>query len=1212
MTTEQTRYSTPPMIQVAAVVPSETSLPAEPAAAPVQTAIDPHGRLSSPSFIRLLIVQFLTVLNDHTFRWLAIPLTMPLMHRPGTASTDQIALDAAMLSGGLAVFTLPFLLLATPAGYFADRFSKARVISACKLAEILIMSLGFLALILQRPFTVLFVIGLTGALNALFAPARQGSIPELVRDGLLAKANGLMGLANVVPCALGFLLGYALAHWAQTQSGGPVTSQGLGLPMAVVLLIAVSGWLISLQITRVPAADPRRPIPWNPLRDTADSVRLLWNDTMLFRTALGIAFFWLLASLAQINIDTFGRYQLELQPWQIGVLGGILVIGVGIGSVLAGYWSGGHVELGIVPVGAVGIATCACLLFFAGVVDERFQWETTAFWWSIFGLFSLGICAGLFDVPLEAFLQHHSDGRQLGKVLAGTNCLVCVATLFSALLFYLLLGVAHLKPATVFLIAGLGTLPVAAYIVVLLPGATIRFLFWMVTRTWYRVRIHGLSNVPETGGALLVSNHVSWVDGILLMTCAPRPIRFIAYADYVNHPRLNWLAKIFEVIPIKANAGPKALLQSLKVARESVEQGHVVCIFAEGTLTRTGQLQPFQPGFLKIISGLSAPVIPVYLHGLWGSIFSFRGGKFFWKWPQDLRRDVSIQYGTAIQHPESVDQVRQAVQQLGVDAVERRKYETPLLPYLMIRQCHQTLFRPKVSDSTGVSLTGGKLLTAVLAFRKLLNRVLTADDQMLGLMLPTSAGAAIVNLATTFSRRVPINLNYTLGDPELRFCIRDAGIRTVITSRKLLEKRPFDFGDTKVLYTEDLKPQITTWDRLSSLVLAFMLPASLLLRWLGLNRLTPDDLLTVIYTSGSTGEPKGVMLTQHNVRANVESVDQLFHLTPDDCLLGVLPFFHSFGYTAGMWLPMTLPPRVTYHFNPLDARQVVKLCREHGVSIMFTTPTFLRSYLKRAEKADFHKLDLCVVGAEKLPQPLANEFHEKIGIWPIEGYGCTELSPIAAVNVPDHRCDLVEQRGTKLGSVGRPLPNVTTRVVDPETGEPRGVNQEGLVWIKGPNVMAGYLNQPEKTASVIRDGWYNTGDFGKVDEEGFLHITGRMSRFSKIGGEMVPHLKVEECLTGIIGRDPNAGEDTEETLRVAVTAVPDEQKGERLVVLHRPLNQPVSEIIKQLSQQGLPNLWIPSADSFVEVEQIPILGTGKLDLKQLKQVALEKFCTTAS
>ncbi len=1148
--------------------------------------------ISSLSFLSLLAVQFLTALNDHTFRWLVVPIAKPLMGEQN---------EAAALSLGLAFFILPALLLATPAGYLADRFCKARVISCCKLGEILIMGLGLLALSSLNVIGLFVIVALTGALAALFAPSKLGCIPELLPDSQLANANGWMGLMNVVPCALGFLLGNYLAVLVRPEATGTLNTSGLILAASVLLGNAVVGWGFSLLIARRPAADPQRPFDPNIFRDTLRGMSLLGQDVPLMRTALGIAFFWMLASVAQLNIDQFSTKELDLQQQGVGILGALLVLGVGLGSLLAGRLSAGHIELGLVPIGALGMAFCSMALYWAGMLDAISSHGP--FVGTGVALVLLGASAGLFDVPLEAYLQFRSESRTLGATLAAVNFLTCLVVLLSAGAFWLLLGVLQVTPGMLFLLVGLSTIPVAAYIIFLLPGATMQMLFWLFSKVGYRLKVFGVENIPLTGGVLLVPNHVTWIDGIVLLVASPRPIRFIAYADYVDHPRLNWLARIFEVIPIKADSGPKALIQSLKSARQAVEDGHCVCIFAEGTLTRTGQLQPFQAGFLKILQGTSAPVIPVYLHGLWGSIFSYRGGKFFWKWPRQWPYPVSILFGKPIAQPDSAERVRAAVGELGVEAMELDK-ERSLIPQRgFLRACRRRWKLSKVLDSGGQELTGGMLLISTLCLRRaLLRSVLKPQESMVGVYLPPTVGCTLANMAVSLAGRTTVNLNYTLSKADLQFCSKEAGLSHILTSRKMLEKYPLNV-DAELVYLEDLKPNITRWDKLVCFLQAYALPAFLLDRWLGLHRLRCDDVNTVIFTSGSTGEPKGVMLTHHNVSGTCGLADQVFQIETTDTVLGILPIFHCFGYVATLWLPLLYDCRVVFHTNPLDARTIGDLAQKHDVTILFSTPTFLRSYLKRCEKSQFHKLDLVVVGAEKLPVELAESFREKFGVVPQEGYGTTETSGPAAVNVPDHRCEMVEQRGTKLGTVGRPLPTIAVRILDPDTRQPCPANQDGLVEIKGCNIMRGYLNRPEKSAEVLKDGWYNTGDIGSLDAEGFLKITGRMSRFSKIGGEMVPHLKLEECLSKILAQQD--GDDSRPLL--AVTAVPDEKKGERLIVLHRKLSQPIPQILAELSKTGIPNLWLPSADSFAEVDEIPMLGTGKIDLKTIKQLAQERF-----
>ncbi len=525
----------------------------------------------------------------------------------------------------------------------------------------------------------------------------------------------------------------------------------------------------------------------------------------------------------------------------------------------------------------------------------------------------------------------------------------------------------------------------------------------------------------------------------------------------------------------------------------------------------------------------------------------------------------------------------------------------PIPPRRFLRECRRSGNALKVVDSTGRELSGRKLLIGALLLKRLLERhVLAADEKNVGVLLPPSVGGAVVNAALAIGGRVAVNLNYTLSAEQANYCLREAGIKHVLTSKAFLDKRPMAL-DVPTVFVEELRPKATKLDTALAAFWAVAAPLPLLERFLGLHRAQPYDLLTIIFTSGSTGEPKGVMLSHENVGSNVEAIDRLIRLKPDETMLGVLPFFHAFGYTVTLWWPLCLPTRGVYHVNPLDARTIGELCERFKATVMVVTPTFLRSYLKRCEAQQLATLEIIISGAEKLPADLSDAFETKFGVRPSEGYGATELSPIVSCNIPDARARDRSRPGTKPGTVGPPLPGVLAKVVDPETGADLGIDAEGRLLIGGPTVMRGYLNRPDKTAEVVRDGWYDTGDIATIDADGFLAIAGRLSRFSKIGGEMVPHLRIEEGLLSLCD-----AADVQDGPLLAVTAVPDERKGERLIVLHRPLPKPPEVLLREFAATGVPNLWLPDRTAFVEVEAVPLLGSGKLDLRRIKEIAAER------
>lgn len=1160
----------------------------------------PSDRLISRTFIGLLLTQFLGATNDNILRWLVIGLGKEYV------SKDQISTVLAVGSGCL---VLPYLILAAPAGYLADRFSKREVIIKCKVAEIAIMAAAVAAILIGNVYLMFFVVALVGSQAALFGPSKLGSIPEMLRPSKISSANGLLGLTTVVATVAGAVIG----NWLATEEvTGKFGKERWWLSAIVLIGIAAAGWLTSLQIMRLKAANPHRKFPWDMFRQTVLDLKVLGSDRALLRVALGIMFFWTLAMLAQLNIDQYAFEGGATEQTQVSPLLAALIVGVGLGSVLAGLWSGGKVELGILPLGAGGLAFFSFLLFTVrGELIAPSEQFTASYVAAGFFLAMLGVSSGLFDVPLAAFMQERSPAEHRGAILAASNFLTFGGMLLAAVGYWLLRrpvnGEALFTSREIFLLCGLATVPVFVYIVLLIPQASIKFLAWLITHSVYKIRVYQRDNIPEQGGAILVPNHISWIDGLLLTTTSSREVRILVDRDLLSNWWTRGLAKIMGAIPIKST--PKAARRAIDTARQALAAGDLLCIFPEVGISRSGQLQSFKSGVLEIQRGTDAPIIPVYLDELWGSIFSFRGGKFFWKWPTAKPKRVSIWFGTPLTAPQDICEVRQAVQDLGADAVAGRRQRTAALPRAMIRNCRKKLFRWKIADSTGAELTGGKLLAGAFVMRRLLLRHgLAPDEKHVGVLLPPSVGSVVANAALLTSGRVAVNLNYTATPDVVNACIRRAEIRRVLTSRKAMENPVMakfkDSLEAELVYLEDVRETVHRGDKLAAALFAYLTPAFMLDWLLGLRRISGDDVATVIFTSGSTGLPKGVMLTHHNIATNVEAIDQVVHPRPTETILGIVPFFHSLGFTVTLWGPLLLDLRCAYHFSPLDTRTVAKLARTRRTTILLATPTFLRGFLRRCEPEDFKSLEIVVAGAEKLPIALCESFQQRFGVRPVEGYGTTELSPLVSVNVPRSRSKSLDI-DCKEGSVGRPVPGVSVKIVDPDTFEPLPAGVSGMLLVKGANVMKGYLGQPEATAKVMRDGWYVTGDIAMVDNEGFIFITGRVSRFSKIGGEMVPHVRVEEAIHKILGVE-DEGHQT-----LVVTSVPDERKGERLVVVHTRLDVSPDEIGRQLAAMGLPNLWIPGSDSFMEVDAIPVLGSGKTDLRAVADLAKCRFGAAA-
>ena len=618
----------------------------------------------------------------------------------------------------------------------------------------------------------------------------------------------------------------------------------------------------------------------------------------------------------------------------------------------------------------------------------------------------------------------------------------------------------------------------------------------------------------------------------------------------------------------------------------------MVCIFVEGAVSRTGNLLPIKRGFEKIVDGLDVPIIPVYLDRVWGSVFSFKREKFFWKRPERLPYPVTVAFGNPLPSTTTAQDARLALMELGTEAMKHRREPGDVLHTEFMRVAKRRFRRLAMADSTGTTLTYGRSLAgAMLLADKFRSR--TNGQTYVGTMVPASVGGALTNIALLMAGRVPVNLNFTTGAEAMSEAIQQAELRTIITSRTFLSKAGIP-ERPGMIFLEDLRKEISGGARVRALVTARLMPVWWLRRRYG-GQATAQSTATIIFSSGSTGVPKGVVLTHANILGNVDSLDQIFPMEKGDCFIGVLPFFHSFGFTGTLWFPLLQSCPVVYHPNPMDAKTVGELAATYHVRMLISTPTFCQSYLRRCTPEQFAHLKYAIVGAEKLRKPLADEFEKKFGVMLREGYGCTEMSPVIAVNRPDVNHGAESQVGTKIGSVGHPIPGVSVMVVDQETGEGPIYGKTGMLLVKGPNLMAGYLNQPARTAEVIKDGWYTTGDIGMIDDDGFVFITDRLARFSKIGGEMVPHIRIEEALNDALGEACSA-----------VTAVPDAARGERLVAFYTKPDVRPDELWDRLTGTELPKLWIPKRDDLIPVSEIPTLGTGKVDLRGLRQLALDR------
>ena len=1119
--------------------------------------------LKQPGFFAFFCTQFLGAFNDNFYK---IVVSLVALNA-STPQSDSLYVDLIAF-----LFILPSALFSGYAGHLADVYSKRSILVRVKVFEIVIMGMGVAAFLSGDVESMLIIVFLMGLHSAFFSPAKYGILPEMLPETELSRGNGLLEMSTFMAIILGVSLGGAIYSVWKDE----LPSVGL-----IMVAIAVLGTLTSLKISPVPPSGSTKRFNLNPFGEIWHGIKRLYPDRPLRLTVIGISYFWFVGALVQLAMLFFGKELLQLDELHISLLGTFLAIGIGIGSLAAGKLSGDKIELGLVPLGSIAMGVCLLLL----------SYSASSYFYTSASLMLLGFSGGLFAVPLNALLQHRSGREEKGQLIATNNFFNTIGIILAAAIHWALNSALQLSPDWIVFTIGMLTLIATTIVLVVLPDYFVRLVAWLVTHTLYRIRVAGEENAPVGSPALLVSNHVSFADALLIGACLPGFVRFMLHRDYYENKWLNWFFRLMKSIPIRATHR-RDVVNSLKRARQEIEAGHVVCIFAEGAITRTGHILPFKRGFEKVVEGTTVPIIPVHLDQLWGSVFSFHGGRFFWKWPKFFPYPVTVSFGKPLPPSSTVNEVRQAVLELASNATRYRRKPTDLLPARFVQIAKRRWFSFCMADTTGIELTFGKALIGSMMLSGWVKEH-CQKDSMVGVMLPASVGGALANLAIMLAGKVPVNINFTAGQDAMSSAIKQCDIKTILTSRLFLTKASLEEMPGMV-FLEEVKKTFTPAQKMLTAAKAALLPA----RWLNrsvTNSAAPDDLATVIFSSGSTGTPKGVMLSHHNIVSNIEGICQVIQFTKKDRILGVLPLFHSFGFTATIWLPLLAGFGVVYHPNPMDAKTIGETVRKYQATLLISTPTFYAGYLRRCSVEEFASLRYVIAGAEKLREQISQGYKEKYGINLLEGYGCTELAPVVSVNIPDVIDGGEKQIGHKPGSVGHPIPGVAVKVIDPDTELPLPCGQEGLLLIKGPNCMLGYLGQPELTARAFRDEWYVTGDIATIDEDGFIRITDRMTRFSKIGGEMVPHMRIEEVINELLG---NAA--------AVVTALPDEYRGEKLIAfyIHNGISR--DELWNKLNQSALPKLWIPKRENLFSLESIPLLGSGKIDLKRIKALAYEQ------
>ena len=1055
------------------------------------------------SFAALLVTQFLGAFNDNAFKQLVLLVSLSVsltwVAELGWAAESGQALASAL-------FAIPFVTFGALTGTLADRVSKSRIIVISKVLEAAVMALALVAFLLESFPALLGVIFLMGLQSTLFGPSKYGSIPEMVETRDLSRANGLIQMTTFLAIIFGAAVGGQLLESFEGR---------LWVPALLFLAIAGTGTGTSILIKRLPAADPDRRLTWNVFTEIRSHWRVAAADRTLILCLFASGFFFLVGGTLLLIINQYGTW-LELGGGDIGLLLALLSLGIAAGSLLAVKISGDRIEGGLVPLGLLGIALSLLVVRLDPHSINHLR----------LALVGAGICAGLFTVPIRALIQHRPPRAERGAVLGLSEVMDFTGVLASSAVFYLLHGVLRLEPADMLLVVSLGTVVFLFGTLLFTAEFAVRLALLGLVLGLYRIRAHGRRNLPEEGGGLVVCNHLSFIDGFLVSAACPRPMRFLMYAPYFKLPIVGAFARFMGTVSVSSEDSREAKDASIAAAAEKAASGELVCIFAEGAISRSGALLPFATGLERIATRGNIPIIPAALDRVWGSIFSFDRGKAFFKLPQRFPYPVDVTIGEPLPPETPAWEVRNRIAELMAETRRARGSQRGTLAYRLLRGGRLAVGhgrRPALIDATGC-LSHGRLLQEALALGAALQRRLQGSlARPVGIALPKGRDAVRARLACVLEGLVAEPLDASLAPGQLRTLGREHGLAAVITesgagsagqeglapesSGRTTGEQP----GTQLVSMDELRRATGARDHLRAHWIR-LLPARLGMRFTRAAT-DPTAAAEIHTTRGRTGPPKRVLLSHGALLANAQALQQMFSLGVADRLLSLLPFHYAFGSTVTLWTPLLagagvlLPP---VRSDGGDAG-LARLLRARPATVLVGTPRDAELSLKTLEPQDLPQLRLALVGGSALDPELRDAWRARFGQDLLEGYGCTECAPVIAVNVPPPRDPVERQPGALVGSLGLVLPGTAVRVVDPETGASLPPGEPGLLEVKGPQVMLGYLarhagrregiqvdrdadrgNAAHQGAGQVSgldgDGWFATGDLCTLGWDGFLRM----------------------------------------------------------------------------------------------------------------------------
>ena len=1105
---------------------------------------------------------------------------------------DTLVVLSALIN---AMILLPFIFLFSISGFMNDKYPKTTIVRYAAFIGLILSCLVLICYSQGWFYAAFFMTFLLAVQSAIYSPAKYGLIKKIVGIEKLSLANGVIQALTIVAILISSLL-FSIIFEKYYISGVKNPSEILTSMSLIGFLLVILSAIELFFSFKIPFIKEERSSEkfdtksFLKLQYLTKNIKLIVKNRDIWLSIIGLSIFW---GISQMVIAAFpAHYKLLSGSDNTIIIQAIIAVsavGIIFGSVLAGIFSKTHIELGIVPVGSLGM--------FIALLGIAFNSNAL-----ILGFCSMlfGFFGGLLIVPLNSIIQYFSKDSDTGKILAGNNFVQNCTMITFLIITVVFVQIFGFSTKQLFIVTGFICFIGGIFAIKQVPHLFARILLFPILRIGYKMNIQGIENIPPRGGALLLGNHISWIDWLVLQVASPRALKFVMYKGYYDKWYLKSFLNFFGVIPISSGAS-KSAIEKIK---DRLKKGQVVALFPEGVISFNGQIGKFERGFELAIEDVDVPIIPFYLRGLWGSTFSRADDNYKQLRQKGGKAEIMVAFGKKMPATSKANEVKQAVIELSYSSWDEFISNQEPIQYSWLKKASSSPFKKSIHDSNAnTTFSNLKVLTSVLLFIKILNKKLNNQDNV-GVLLPSSAACSITNLALFALGKKPINLNYTVSLENMKSAIEQANIQTIITSTTFLTKlnaKGFDYNEVlenKILFAEDIRASFSKKEIIFTLLQALIFPAWFL-EFLYFKMVNINDTATILFSSGSENAPKGVELSHKNLIANIKQISDLLNFRKDDVMLNSLPSFHSFGLTVCTLMPLCEDLFSVTAPDPTDVFSIGKICSKFRVSILLGTSTFFRLYIKnkKLHPLMFQNVRIAVAGAEKLKDDVKQGFKIKFGIELYEGYGTTETAPVVSVNMPN----ALEPDTYKLltfgkpGTVGMPLPGTIVKIVDPETLQTLPVNEDGLIIIGGSQVMKGYYNNEEQTKEVMIeiDGWryYKSGDKGHIDEDGFVTIVDRYSRFAKIGGEMISLGNVEAQVIALFSDD----------IDLIAVNIPDEKKGEKIVLMFHS-EHTLDEVKNAIKNSSISPLMTPS--EIYKVDILPKLASGKADFKASKDLAL--------